>query len=212
MTEWLSHYIKLGFEHFYIYDNNSTDKEQLSAVLNKYSEYITLIDWPFMHGNCTEHKFGQFGQINHCIYKYGQLSEYMFIGDVDEYIVPKIKNKTLYDFLKNYDNNKISTYKMQTYWFGVNKDENIIKYDINKTKKILWRKKYSEGENSRTKCIIQPYKITLYGIHNPIIYNKNIMNIDIKDIQINHYYNMSLWRKRGLKINIKVYDNSILNI
>lgn len=222
IVEWIEHYLKLGAEQFFIYDNNSTDRQELYKVLKPYFErdLITLIDWSFPHGNCTEHKFGQFGQINHCIYKYGWNCEWLFIGDVDEYIVPKFTFNNS-DFINKIisentePQNQISCLKFQMYWFGVKDDATNMLMDrnrTNKTKYMLWRTEKAEGTDSRTKCIIRPSCITLFRIHEPKMYTGYIYDVPLECTQLNHYYAMTNWRNRQLCIEYNVFDNSILQL
>ncbi len=220
ICEWIEHYIKLGAEHFFIYENNSKEREFLVEKIGKYSKFITLIDWPFLHGNCTEHKFGQFGQINHCLYKYGRACDWLFIGDVDEYIVPKydFKGSNFIDTLlkqhcgEEMARGDISVLKFQTYWFDTNNKKLKLEPDcINKTEKLLWRTKRPEGVNNRTKCIINSKNVKLFKIHEPDIYEGKMIDVQIEKAQINHYYRMTNWRKRELPLKFNVYDDSILS-
>lgn len=218
MKEWIEHYLKLGVEHFYIYkDFKTTDTEDLNKVLTPYisSSLVTLIEWPYHHGNCTEHKFGQMGQINHAIYKYGRgSSEWLFIGDVDEYIVPKYKfNKSNFiDSIVKQQSSSPSILKIQTYWFGGQENTKVEKWDTDKTKKYIYRKDEPEGFDNRTKCIVRPEKVKLFRIHQPDIYEGELINVSVDKVQINHYFNFSNWQTRDTDIEITVKDESLVEI
>ena len=210
LEEWYNHYIKLGCEQFYIYiDDKSIDKNDVKRISSKYSKLVTLITWPFHHGNCTEHKFGQIGQINHCVYKYGRSCDWLFIGDVDEYIVPHVGITNFINDLSKYNTN-VSVLKLQTYWFGG--DEIVEKWDTNKTTKYLYRKSRPEGIHNRTKCIVKPNKIKLFNIHNPMIYDGQMIDVSVDKCQINHYYNFSNWQKRDVEHNFSIKDTCLCNI
>ena len=102
----------------------------------------------------------------------------------------------------------------------------------------MYRKRNSEGNEYGTKCIVDPSKIKLYGVHHPIIiknegynehnierfgnacYYKNdkdsktrLIELNPSDVIINHYYYFSNWRKddnKREKIDFEIYDNNIL--
>ncbi len=44
LAEWVEYHKLIGVEHFYIYNNNSTDN--IEEVCDAYRECITLVDWP----------------------------------------------------------------------------------------------------------------------------------------------------------------------
>lgn len=58
LDEWLNFHLLQGIQHFYLYDNNSTDNtkavlEKYQKVKNKRKSIITLIDWPEEPGQPT---------------------------------------------------------------------------------------------------------------------------------------------------------------
>lgn len=77
LAEWINFHRLMGVEHFFLYNNNSTDafQEALSAFDN---DTITLIDWP--------RKPGQISAYNHCIYCFGDQCEWLAFIDIDEFL------------------------------------------------------------------------------------------------------------------------------
>lgn len=71
-----------GVEHFYIYDNESS--EPLTNRLNKYyifTKICTIIPFPG--------KPQQVNSYNHCLQNYGNTTKWLAFLDADEYILPK---------------------------------------------------------------------------------------------------------------------------
>lgn len=80
VREWIEFHNMLGVEHFYIYDNESTDN--LSEVLRPYVEkgLVTLQSWPG--------KIAQLPSYNHALSYYKMDCEYMGFIDTDEFLFP----------------------------------------------------------------------------------------------------------------------------
>jgi len=132
LEEYIIYHIKLGFDHFYLYDNegstggdgnkttnkydfsiNTTsleeDKILLNNILSKYRDYITYIIWQPKNEQ-GEIIYGQTESIEDCISKYGKYNEWMAFIDLDEFIFSK-QNINLVDYLKSLDKN-ISNVKL----------------------------------------------------------------------------------------------------
>lgn len=93
LKEWIEYHLIVGVDHFYMYNNNSTDKylDVLKPYIN--SGKVTLINWPYQQAQIKAYR--------DCIEK--RRSEANWIGfiDLDEFIVP-IKDDTIYDFLRRF--------------------------------------------------------------------------------------------------------------
>lgn len=96
LEEWIRYHIEeMGFEHFYIYDNESAIpvRDYLEKNNFKYLDRLTIIDWPTS-------KASQQDSHNHFLNEYAKKETKWFIGmDPDEYIFIKKKSKTLKEFL-----------------------------------------------------------------------------------------------------------------
>ena len=94
MKEWLDFHLIVGFEHFYLYNNFSSDNYQ--KVLKPYIEkgIVTLIDWPYQHG--------QMAAYNDCIKRFQKESNWIAFMDLDEFAVP-VEYSNVRDWLKNYE-------------------------------------------------------------------------------------------------------------
>jgi len=78
LEEWLSFHAGVGVEHFFLYDNGSTD--EFRAVLDPWlaSGRASLHDWP--------HKQGQLPAYADCIARHRQASRWIAFLDLDEFL------------------------------------------------------------------------------------------------------------------------------
>jgi len=205
LDEWIRYYMMHGVDYFYIYDNNTDDRETLLNIVQKYNN-ITLIDWPFIHGVISDNKYSQTGSYNHALYKYCKCN-YVLVCDVDEYIVPQ-KYFKLIDFIS--DNHNYSVWRFEAYWFGTNNDKVDDNY-LSLTHKFMYRQSETSGQIQRTKCVFRPECIDVYGVHAPsVIKSGEIMHVNPNIVQMNHYYLFSTWRDREVLNDYCVYDSSIM--
>ena len=81
LKEWLDYHLLAGVEHFYLYNNDSTDdyKKILAPYVEK--NLVTLIDFPG--------KMMQYPAYHDAIEKYRFDCRYMAFIDIDEFIFPK---------------------------------------------------------------------------------------------------------------------------
>lgn len=79
LPEWIAHYLGLGVEHFYVYDNNSDDNTR--GIIQPFirSGLVTLISWPLVpvSPSCYVDFFSQ----------YGRESRWVAFFDADEFLV-----------------------------------------------------------------------------------------------------------------------------
>ncbi|MCI9658926.1 MAG: glycosyltransferase family 92 protein [Lachnospiraceae bacterium] len=104
LKEWIEYHKIIGIQHFYMYNNHSSDDFQ--SIIRPYidSGEITLIDWPYEQGQMSAYR--------DCIKKFKKESQWIGFIDIDEFIVP-IDYDNLYDFLKKYEKNRGS---VLIYW------------------------------------------------------------------------------------------------
>lgn len=126
IEEFIIYYKHIGFDHFYLYDNEGTsggagstsinnrygfpvkttpteqDKLFFESILLKYSDCITYIKWqPIEDGKII---YGQDESVKHCILHYGHDNTWIAFFDLDEFIF-SVKNIYLPDYLKLLDSN-----------------------------------------------------------------------------------------------------------
>ena len=93
LREWIEYHRMIGVDHFYLYDNNSSDGYE--AVIRPYTEEgaVTLIRWPQEHAQAAGYE--------DCIRKYQSESDWIGFIDADEFLVPTGEN-SLADFLERF--------------------------------------------------------------------------------------------------------------
>lgn len=118
LKEWLEYHRLIGIEHFYLYNNFSTDnyKEILRPYVD--NNIVTLIEWPV--------KYGQIPAYEDFRYKYKSESRWVAFIDLDEFICP-YEEKNIGDWLKKFE--KYPSIKIYWKMFGTN---GIIEADSNK--------------------------------------------------------------------------------
>jgi hypothetical protein len=136
LEEWINHYLSLGFDNIYIYNNGfnlcltDTEKsknkrygdysfqefteEQINNSIDKISasyDKVEIIPWEYGTDHMHKYPRSQFRSImNYCEFSD---ADFMCFLDLDEFMICKTKIK---DFLsdKNFDSCKIYQYEQQT--------------------------------------------------------------------------------------------------
>lgn len=97
MKEWIEFHKIVGVEHFYLYNNNSSDNYY--EILKPYIDegIVSLKDWPKPQSQMAAYED----------FMNTQKEETKWVGfiDLDEYVVPNDENN-IYDILKKYDNSR----------------------------------------------------------------------------------------------------------
>lgn len=81
MEEWLCHHMAIGVDHFFLYDNGSTD--ELHQLLKPYADHgiVTTVYFP-MRGLQRDAN-------NHVVRFFGHTTEWIAYVDIDEFLVPE---------------------------------------------------------------------------------------------------------------------------
>jgi hypothetical protein len=188
IAEWVTYYYHLGVRKFYLYDNHTKDVGQFKSLVSRLNDryakdqqqLVTLIHFgvnKYLHGEeklkevmTTHYKFHtyvpQCEQITHAIYKYGGYHKRLILCDVDEFLVIS-KGSSLADSLK-YDNIIIHTYSFGCKLFDSKEDNTSTICKDSIIGNYRYRKPQTEGNNMRTKCIINPELMNVMSVHRPI--------------------------------------------
>ena len=98
LEEWLNYHIEeMGFDHFYIYDNESLEPIQnyLEKIEYKYLDKVTVIPWA-----TSEHT--QQDTCNHWLKTYGAETKWFICMDIDEFVkIKEDQTQTLREFLED---------------------------------------------------------------------------------------------------------------
>lgn len=219
LNEWIKHHVALGVSKVYLYDNYTTDNKALVSEVKKINDKLKVdvaLIIPFsirkFLGNdetliktkqnpFSFHEYvAQAEYLIHSLHKYGGYHERMIFCDVDEffYIPPGLENNLVVkpkNLLQVLTDNKWINAIVQTYSFGCSKDKSCNTV----LQSHVYRKSNTEGPYSRTKCIIDPKRILIMGVHQPlflsdgskinpyIIDNTVLSHVDPTVLRINHY-------------------------
>jgi len=154
--EWIEWHKNLGVEKFYVYDNESTDNTK--DVLAPYIE-SGLVEYVFFPG-----KKKQLAAYHDCMEKRRLEAHWIAMIDIDEFIVP-IKDKTIPDFLKRFENFSAVEINWLIYGSGGAKEK--------EAGGVMERFKHhslpNHKLNRRIKSIVNPRKVLMFiGCHDAV--------------------------------------------
>lgn len=94
LKEWLEYHLLVGIDHFFMYNNNSTDRYR--DILKPYMDagLVTLVDWAAPHA--------QMAAYADAIEKFAGETKWMGFIDLDEFVVPT-KGDKVYPVLQPFD-------------------------------------------------------------------------------------------------------------
>lgn len=174
LKEWIEFNKMVGIDHFYLYNNNSTDN--FFDVLAPYIEsgLVTYIDFPYDQAQIKAYK--------HFYENYKNETQWVSFLDIDEFFVP-LSHNNLNDWIKDYENYPV----IQIYWkmFGTS---GFMKHDM--TRLVIeqyhtcWNSLYDCG-----KCIINTdYEFVSYDAlmhHGPTMFYPFMgFNLKVKPVNV----------------------------
>ena len=188
LEEWIRYHIEeIGYEHFYIYDNESeiSVNEYLKNIDFKYIDKVTIVPW-----KTTE--WIQKDAYNDFLNRYGMETKWFSAMDPDEYVVIKNKSNSLKKFLT--DNNMYSSITCAWKHFNANGQEHKEPgTDMERfTKEVDWDrmkggKKFARSANV---CGFTSYIPTMSEKY-PYLELNIDSKISTDFFQLNHYYTRS---------------------
>ncbi|MES2274549.1 MAG: glycosyltransferase family 2 protein [Bacteroidota bacterium] len=194
LDEWVNYHLKVGVQHFYIYDNGSTIPVQDTLQKLDLLKYVTVINFPGVSMQYVTYK--------HCLKKYGMQSRWIAFIDTDEFIVPKTTHGDLRAFLKDYEGygglgiNWLmfgsagyveKTGRPQLESFVLRSDDT---FDVNKHIKSIIQPKYTRKvfDAHSFKYIKWKFCVNEHFVRIP----KSFSPVSTDKIQLNHYFCRSL--------------------
>lgn len=197
--EWIEYHLMMGVDHFYLYNNGSTD--HYADVLAPYvaEGVVDLIDWPGLDD--AMFMVWQKRANNHCLEHFGKDSKWIAFIDADEFIMP-VKHRSIPEFLKGYEKYggvKIFWQNYGTSFLPTLPDGVLV------TEAFTWKAKVNNAKNEWGKTIAQPKKIKACFVHE-MCYKKGCYDVTpskkkVKDdgnrvqidlIRLNHYYTRAI--------------------
>jgi hypothetical protein len=187
LEPWINYHLSMGVEHFFIYDNDSGDFNEIKNILTPYinAGIVTLIFWPFPKQMQESGISGQTTQQNHCFYT-NHNTNWLGLSDVDEFLVPK-KANNLGQFLEPYKKLRSSSaaLSIQSAWFGCNNGIEFTQSDF--LSKLDKRHSNFEPKHNRQKTIAIPRNVKVYSVH-MVVYGHETIYLEPDLIALNHYY------------------------
>lgn len=208
LKEWIEYHKYLGAEHFYLYNNDSTD--DFLQVLEPYIEkgIVELIDWKSTkkHGiwKIEDVVFipYQLGAYNECIKKRALgKAKWVAVIDIDEYIVPVEGKESFLTLLDQEAESKTGSLLLPWRVFGTSSVYDIQPHEL-LTEKLIQRTEDDHSWNRLFKSIHRPEAIDFCIVH---IAKKLKRKYTTKTLQgdqfrIQHYWSgprKRLFEKRG---------------
>jgi hypothetical protein len=197
LKEWIEFHRLVGVEHFFLYNNLSTDN--YIDVLNPYiqSGVVELIEWPHDGKTYPEWDAIQCLAYNDALKRAKPKTKWLAVIDSDEFLVP-VKNNDLISFLAPYDQPKIGG--IYAYWvvFGTS----FVKKVPDNQLLIETLTLNGGASQGHYKSIVRPFKVENIVSPHYAIYKKGCLSIavDQKDLQINHYWSRDEWYLYNVKI------------
>lgn len=213
IKEWVDYHISKGVEHFWLYNNNSSDgyKEELNSYI--YSGIVELFEWPSKNYENDFYHFSfeiQAGAYNDALSRARNVSKWLAIIDVDEFIVP-VCNPKIIDILEIYYSNA-SGLCVNWQCYGTSHVSRCKKGEM--LSSLVYKLRWDHPKNKFYKSIVQPLHV--YYNNNPhfCVYlsghwhiNSNYVEIKqetdeivIDRIRINHYWTKDEWFLHNVKI------------
>lgn len=204
LEEWIEFHVLVGFEHFYIYDNGSTDGtlDVLAPYIRK--NIVTVIPWKNFSGKLHPQKAAN----AHAVANFADACRWMAFFDVDEFLFSPT-HKTLLEPLEKLGDQICVSVPWQN--FGTNghktaPDGLVIE---NYTEKAEFPPLPAQRSLLRYKTILDPTRVSAAGTHAFHYVDSGPMLMNVKgtraapaefedrefaianDFQLNHYFTRS---------------------
>ena len=153
LKEWIEFHKLVGVEHFYLYNNLSTDN--YLEILTPYiqSGIVDLFDWPVTVNNQYEYLTElQLPIYNHALEIVRQSADWAAFIDLDEFLCP-MRHLTLTQMLDAYRDYAGLSVNWQT--FGTSRIENLRSEQLI-IENLLWKAPSDWEFNKYTKMLVQP--------------------------------------------------------
>ncbi len=174
LKEWIDYHSQvLGVQHFYLYNNESSD--DYKAVLKPYIDVglVELIDWDsenpehLAYGSFMDMPWcsAQLGAYNDCLCNRALgIAKWVAMIDIDEFIVPVKGVKTFYKLLDEAEKHKKGTVSLHWRVYGTSDVEELKPGEL-LTEKLTKRAPNNHPINMTVKSIHRPEAIEFCLIH-----------------------------------------------
>ena len=196
MEEWLCHHMAIGVDHFFLYDNGSTD--DLHDVLKPYVDHgvVTPVYFP-MRGLQRDAN-------NHVIRFFGDTTEWIAYVDIDEFLVPE-RDETISEVMARYPDAEQVLVSRKEFCYSGNRTpaQGLVTETYREFSENVPRMGTSEV---LAKPIVRPRAMARVGIHNGLTVHGRTVNTagaptneeatviedpSYANLQMNHYFTKS---------------------
>ena len=101
IVDWVRYHRRMGVDHFYIFDNNSSDMHELPSELPD----VEFIPWPWKRSQRAAYTYGSAILESRC--------RWVVYNDVDEYLWPK-RNSTFADAVRSVDKSNVAAIQVKS--------------------------------------------------------------------------------------------------
>jgi hypothetical protein len=198
LTEWIEYHRILGVEHFYLYNNDSSDNyyEILEPYIN--AGIVELIDWSSSYAPWHPTKYVhwsgfQLSAFNDCIQRNLGKAKWVAILDIDEYILATKGVNSLVKLLEYHSQKKVGSIQMKWRCYGFDEVWEIPHNSV-MIESLNRRAKDNFDANYHTKSIHRPEAVAYCQVHHADL-KKGFQTLTLcpTDFRINHYC------RRGMK-------------
>ena len=199
MEEWLCHHMAIGVDHFFLYDNGSTD--ELHEVLKPYADHgvVTTVYFP-MRGLQRDAN-------NHVVRFFGDTTEWIAYVDIDEFLVPE-HDESISEVMARYPDAEQVLVSRKEFCYSGHRTpvEGLVTEEYREYSERVPRMGTSE---ILAKPIIRPRGTARVGIHNAFTVHGRTVNTagqptseeatviedpSYTNLQMNHYFTKS-WQE-----------------
>lgn len=210
LKEWIDYHRSVGVEHFWLYNNNSTDN--YLEVLQPYVEQniVDLFDWPSEEKGIMYFCYVvQSGAYDHAVELSKGVTKWLAAIDTDEFIVPVSDNDIVHVLEKEFSTASGVCVNWQFYGTShVKKCQSIIK-------ELLYKMRTDHLWNHTCKSIVKPEDVLYCASPHWFEYNEGCFDIDcggdypnngmskkvhIDKLRINHYWTRDEYYFNNFKI------------
>lgn len=208
LKEWIEFHKLVGGQHFYLYNNLSTD--DYLEVLTPYIQegIVELTDWSYQFLDLEDWFRIQNAAYQDAVIRSTGVTKWLALIDSDEFLFP-VKKNSLVEFLSKYENkNHIGGIWVNWVMYGTS---NVPK--IPDDKLLIETLVFSEGRgNHQYKSIVRPERVSSVASPHHCLYKDGFYDCtpnkkrdhppygEIDQVRINHYWTRDEWFLYQVKI------------
>ena len=191
LPEWIEFHRLVGFEHFYLYNNNSTDNYSDALATYRKDKIVTLYEWPYTPASPKADE--------HCIANHQHEARWIAFLDDDEFLFPSRRESVL-KILRKYQGYPA----LAVHWFMFGSSGHVSRPDGLVLENYLLR---GDGVNPIVKSIVNPRRVRSWASPHHWRYKNGHIACDENGwpvttsqsipatanlLRINHYWSKSL--------------------